>query len=275
MLENSNQLSKAVLRIRRYDGELLSVDGPLCLDGKPYWSVYFTKKTLLKGLRGVTLIVLNEKGETIKNWKTYRKIAIMYLMPKISEKFVALYSNELDEVAKMSKFLKDCQERIYEFKIVELIERAKTYGAAELMDCLASFKTQLIELEKHASKILTYMKGTKILVDALLTENCYSTLRKFVKRFSSEEKEFKKLRKNISEQAYIIFNMANIIRELGMRKKESKTVIESINKYISVVQKIEKTIDRIMKTRRLLLGMYRERKYKVREFYKEMLKRTT
>jgi len=273
MLKNA-QISQAASKVKRFKGENWSVEGPFFLDDKPYWSIYFTKKTFLKGLRGVTLVVLNEKGEFIKDWRTYRKVAITCLMPKINEKFVDLYLNEFNELIKISTFFRDSQKSIYEFKVDELIEKARTDGADELADCLLSFKTQLAELERQATRILSYMEDTKVLVKTLLTDNRYSTIKNFLERFSSEEKKLKKLRKSISEQAHTIFYMVNLVRELGMRREESKKLIESINKYTSSAQKIEKTLDQMIRTRRFLLRMHLERDSRIKGFYKEMLKRT-
>ena len=273
MPENSQQFIEMTSKIRHYKGETSSINGPLFLDDEPYWGIYFIKKSFLRGLMGVTLIVLNEKGEVIRDWKTYEKIAIVYLMPKISERFVVFYSNELNEVVKMRDFFKNSQEVVHKFKITELLEKAKSQGVNELADFLTYFKMQLAEIEKRASKILKYMENTKHLIDVLLTRNEYSAMAKFVKRLSSEKKGLEKLRKNISDQAYTVFSMTNIIRELGMRREESKEFIESINKYVSFVRQIEKLIDRMIKTRRLILHMHAQRKNKVMKFYKEMLKR--
>jgi hypothetical protein len=274
MPENLQQYIEAASRIRHYKGETSSVNGPLFLDDKPYWSIYFIKKSFLKGLRGVTLIVLNEKGEIIKDWRIYKRVAITYLMPRISEKFFAHYLNEVNEVVKMSDFFKNSQESLHESKIAELLEKAKARGANELADHLTYFKMQMVELEKRTSKILNYTENTKNVVNELLKRSEYSTMAKFVKRFSCEEKGIARLKKNIAEQVYIIFNMASAVRELGIQKEESKRFIESINKYMSVIRQMERTIDRMIKTRQYLLHLHTRRKNKIKEFYREMLKRT-
>jgi len=272
--QSMQQHIETVSKKYQFKGETPNIDGPLYLNGKPYWIIYYIKKGLFKKKRGAALIVLDAKGEIVKNWKTYRKVAITYLMPKLSEKFVELYLNEINEINEISVFFKNSQESIHEFNIDELIKKAKSHEVNELVDCLASFKTQLMEFEESAVEIVNIMEKTKEIVKELLTKNEYTILRDFLRNFALKEKKMlKELRRNISEQAYTVFDLVNVIRETGMRKEESKKLIESINKYASDVRQIEKRIDDIMKNRKLISYMYKERKTKVKKFYEEMLKR--
>jgi len=131
-----------------------------------------------------------------------------------------------------------------------------------------------MEFEESAVEIVNVMKKTKEIVKELLTKNEYTILRDFLRNFALKEKKMlKELRRSISEQAYIVFDLVNVIRETGMRKEESRKLIESINKYASDIRQIEKRIDGIMKNRKLISYMYKERKTKVKKFYEEMLKR--
>jgi hypothetical protein len=273
-VEGSERFTDVISRILHSEDEVWSINGPLFLNDKPYWSIHFMRRGIFKKFCEVAIVILNENGEIIREWEVYEKIVLIELMPKLSEKFAVLHSNEMSELSRILKFFQGSQESIHGFRIDTLIQEAKKRGINELVHLLESFIEQLLEIEKDISKVLKYMEDTVRSVDELLRKDEYSTLIRFAQEISFEKEGIENIRRKISDQAHIIFYVVNIVRELGMRKEESRKFIESINAYVSSIRQVRKKIDQMIKTRQFILNIFNERRSMVGKFYKEMLKRT-
>ncbi len=273
-MENTQQFIDIISKIYHSKDEIWDVNGPFFIDNEPYWFIKFMRKNIFKSLHQITLIVLNKNGEIIKEWETYEKIVFTYLMPKISEKFAVYYSGEMQELLKMQEFFRTSLESIHGFRIAQLIEGARRHGVDELINLLESFVSQLIRIESKISGVLKHMENTRKLINVLLLKEEYRAMKDFTQNILFEKEGFDGLRKSISEQAPTIFYIANILRELGMRKDESRRFIDSINMYVSSVRRIRKKIDQMIKIRQFMLNIINEREKAVSRFYNEMLKRT-
>ncbi len=89
---NNNQRLREVAELYRFKGEVYNIDGPYHFKDSKYWIIQYVRKSRFRGIRGSTVIILSEDGSIVKDWTTYHIVSKAYLTPKISSKFIDMYS---------------------------------------------------------------------------------------------------------------------------------------------------------------------------------------
>ncbi len=225
-------------------------------------------------MKGVTIVIVDEKGNLVSNWRIYRKLSLAYLTPKVGDKFLEIFSSEEDALREMLNYFTEIDQDKSEFSINDMLEKASRYEISELVEYLTSLKVNIKDVIEILSKIIRHRSRVGGIVDEVISTNNCEILDKFIKEITIRERKLlEKLDRTISKQGYILFDLTNIIREIGMRKKDAANLLVSINNYISRVRKFRGDLHKMIYVRRLILSMRSERKHKVKEYYERYLSR--
>jgi len=261
----------------KYKGknESYYIDGPYILNENTYWIIHYIKKGFFKR-KGVTVIVIDEEGNLIKEWEIYSKILKAYLTPKINKKFIETYEEEYNQLNNMKNYMESIINGKSEFNINKLYEDSKEYKISEFTNALIAIKDDIKDLINLINKILSEWDENEDILNKLLKRNEYDLLNKFAENIvSSETKSLRQLDRELSEHSKLILYLVDLIRELGMRRDISKKVIESINSYIHSTREFKGNIHKMIKLREYIDSLISERVRKIKEYYNEYLSRVS